>query len=101
MAFLSRSTRAVTLDPSSVNAREILAAATINAAKALKLDHELGSIKNGKSASLIIVDFNGANLRFSVDLLASLVDRATSSDIRGVLIDGEVVYGTAAAPSPR
>lgn len=101
MAFLSRSTRAVTLDPSSVNAREILAAATINAAKALKLDHELGSIKNGKSASLIIVDFDGANLRFSVDPLASLVDRATSSDIRGVLIDGEVVYGTTATPSPR
>lgn len=95
LAFLSRSIRAVSEDPSSVDARRLLATVTIDAARALGLDEELGSIVQGKSASLVIVDFDSDNLRYSVDPLASLVDRATAGDIRGVLVDGRLVHGSA------
>jgi cytosine/adenosine deaminase-related metal-dependent hydrolase len=44
----------------NVAARDILAMATINGARALRLEHELGSLHPGVRADLIAVPFNGS-----------------------------------------
>lgn len=93
MDFIGRISQAVTHDPAVVDARTLLAAATIDAARVLQLDDELGSLAPGKSATLVALDLDSTNLVDSADPLASLVARAGAADIRAVLVDGRVVHG--------
>lgn len=94
MDFIGRISQAVTHDPAVADARALLAAATIDAARVLQLDDELGSLAAGKSATLVALDRDSTNLVDSADLLASLVTRAGAADVRAVLVDGRVVHGT-------
>lgn len=91
--FLSRVTRAVTHDPGIVDARALVAAATIEGARILGLEDDLGSLVEGKEASLVILDAQSLNLVDSTDIVASLVERASAADIQGVLVRGELAYG--------
>ena len=47
--------KAVSGDPCALNAHAALRMATINGAKALGWDHEIGSLESGKSADIIVV----------------------------------------------
>jgi len=71
--------------------KEILKMATINGARALKIDDETGSIKEGKSADLTVIDLN-RNLKNTKDLLAALTHRAGAEDVSSVLIGGKIVF---------
>lgn len=97
LEFMSRSVRSSSGDPACVDAQALLAAVTINAARLLKLDDELGSLSIGKSASMLVVDMESDNLAGSVNPIASIVDRASSTDLKAVLIDGKVVRGNLGA----
>ena len=94
MDFLGRVTQAVTHDPAVVDARAMLAAATIDAARVLQLDDQLGSITPGKAATMVAFDLDSTNLVDSVDPFTSLVTRASAADIRAVLVDGRTVHGS-------
>ena len=91
--FLGRSVRSVAADPAVVEARTLLRSLTIDGARTLGLDDELGSIVVGKSASMVVFDMTSNNLVFSLDPIASLIERATSADIRAVVVDGQIVHG--------
>lgn len=93
LEFMSRSLRSVAGDPAVISARRLLSAVTIDAARILKLDHMLGSLSIGKSASLLVVDMESDNLVGSVAPIASIVDRASPTDLRAVLVDGKLAYG--------
>jgi cytosine/adenosine deaminase-related metal-dependent hydrolase len=93
MDFLGRVTRALTHD-TAIDARALLAAGTIDAARLLELDDELGSISEGKSATMVAFDFTSGNLSGSADPIASLVERASSNDIQAVIVDGALVHGS-------
>ncbi len=92
LAFMSRSIRSIAGDPAIVDPRTLLASVTINAARMLKLDDRLGSISPGKAASMLAVDVESDNLVDSVNLIASIVDRASPTDLRAVIIDGKLAY---------
>ena len=94
MDFLGRALRVITRDPAVLTARQILSSTTIDAARVLQLDDELGSITAGKSASLVVFDLDSLNLGATVDPIASLVQRASANDIRAVLIDGVIAHGS-------
>jgi len=70
--------------------------ATINNAKALGIENEVGSIEVGKRADLILVDLNQPHLTPLVDkpksnLLSHLVYAAGGRDVDTTIVDGRVV----------
>ena len=76
-----------------LTAETALEMATINGARALNLDAELGSIEAGKRADMVIhtTDRPEAHPRFS-DPVDNLVYYAQSSTIDTVLVDGEAIF---------
>ncbi len=64
---------------------------TINGAKALGLDNEIGSIEVGKKADIIILDFKKPHLAPLHHYPSHLVYSAFGSDIDTVIIDGNIV----------
>ncbi len=66
--------------------------ATINGAKTLRIEKEFGSIEEGKRANLVFIKTNTNRLRFSKNILASIILRSESSDVELVLIDGKTAF---------
>jgi 5-methylthioadenosine/S-adenosylhomocysteine deaminase len=78
--------------PTAMSAMQVLEMATLNGAKALGLEKEIGSIEVGKKADLIIVERNGAHATPSGDdAVAALVYAGQSRDVRDVIVDGHVL----------
>src|SRR5215469_4283318 len=83
--------KAVTLDPLIVPAETVLELATINGARALGLEHEIGSLEAGKKADLVVVDLNRLHTAPSINPVSTLVYAATGGDVDMVVVDGQVV----------
>jgi 5-methylthioadenosine/S-adenosylhomocysteine deaminase len=88
--------KAVTHNPVVVPAREALAMATIQGAKALHLDQLIGSIEPGKRADLAILEATSLHTvphfdTTGLNLYSQLVYSSKSDDVRHVLINGRVV----------
>ena len=66
--------------------------ATINAAKALGLEKEIGSLEAGKRADIAIFDLRKPYVGVLHRPLSSFVCAGKGSDARAVLVDGRVVY---------
>jgi cytosine/adenosine deaminase-related metal-dependent hydrolase len=74
-----------------VNPREILKMATVNGGKILK--KEIGEIGTGKFADGIFIDKHSLDLEPMHNVHASIVHRASESNIRAVMIGGKIVHG--------
>src|SRR5256886_11637427 len=77
--------------PEVLPAARVLRMATIDGARALGLDQEIGSIETGKRADVIVVDLNRIHSSPARDVVSTLVYSAGASDVRNVIIDGRVV----------
>jgi len=82
--------KTATGDPMVLPSFETLRLATYNGAQVLGLDN-LGLIKTGMKADLILVNFHKPHLYPRHDLLAHLVYAAQSADVDTVIINGEIV----------
>ena len=69
----------------------VLDMATINGAKALNMEKEIGSIEKGKKADIIILDFNKPHLTPTHNIVSHLVYSAKGSDTDTVIINGKIV----------
>jgi len=78
-------------NPLLMPAYEVLKMATINGAKSLNLEDEIGSIEVGKRANLTIFDFKSMNNFPINNHIANIIYNANSNDIGIVIIDGEIV----------
>ena len=94
LSYLSRMVRISAIAGQSVNAIDMLRSATISGAHALGIDDTLGSLRQGKSASMVLFDMQNDNLCYSLNPVASVVHRATRADIQAVIIDGVVASGS-------
>lgn len=65
--------------------RQVFKLCTLNGAKMLGLDEELGSIKNGKKAKLMVLNKKSNNMQGIRNPLSSLVRRARPDDIIGII----------------
>ncbi len=78
--------------PTAISAMQVLEMATLNGARALGLQNEVGSIEVGKRADLIVVDRGGAHSTpSSSDVVSALVYSGKSADVRDVIVDGRVL----------
>ncbi len=78
-----------------ISPKEVLQMVTINAARTVKIDGEVGSLKEGKEATFMALNFGDRNLRFSRDHVVSIVHRARRRNVDKVYIKGEVTYDRA------
>ncbi len=77
--------------PEALPAARVLRMATIDGARALGLDQEIGSIEAGKRADVIVVDLNQLHSSPAPDVVSALVYSAQAADVRTTLIDGRLV----------
>lgn len=77
--------------PADVHAGQIVRAATIDGARAIGIDHLVGSITVGKRADLIAIDLTALHLTPIHDLAALLVFSAGRSDVIDAWVDGNEV----------
>jgi len=80
------------LDPTRMPAERTIEMATINAAQALGLAHEIGSLEPGKRADIAIFDLDKPYVGVLHRPLSSFIFAGKGSDARAVLVDGEIVY---------
>lgn len=77
--------------PEMLPAMRVLKMATIDGARALGLESEVGSLEIGKRADLIVVDLNQTHSTPMSNIVSSLVYSAQPSDVRTTIVDGEIV----------
>ena len=75
-------------DRSAFPAKEIVRLATAGGARALGLEHEVGSLEVGKKADLILVETQSVNMFPIYDAYAALVYSANATNVRDVWVDG-------------
>ena len=79
------------LDSTCIKAYDILKMATIEGAKILGLDNEIGTIEEGKKADIILININKSHLYPINDICSNLVYSATGQDVDTVIIDGKII----------
>jgi 5-methylthioadenosine/S-adenosylhomocysteine deaminase len=79
------------LDPLALGAKAVAEMATIEGAKALHMEKEIGSLEAGKKADLIIIDLDEPNAVPMYDVYAQLAYAIKASDVETVVIGGKVV----------
>jgi cytosine/adenosine deaminase-related metal-dependent hydrolase len=87
-------------DATAVTAEQVLTMATINGAKALGLEKEIGSLEVGKKADFVVLDPSGLHcvpfdpqqvLEGGIDPVTTVVFSCSGADVDKVVVDGEVL----------
>ena len=76
------------LDPTVLPASTILRMATMGSARALGIDHLVGSIEPGKRADLVRLDPLSPSLAPNYDSVSTIVYAASRADVLDVWVDG-------------
>ncbi len=79
------------MDPLALNAKAVVEMATIEGARALHMEKEIGSLEAGKKADFIIISLDEPNAVPMYDLYAQLAYALKGSDVKTVVIGGRVV----------
>jgi 5-methylthioadenosine/S-adenosylhomocysteine deaminase len=91
MGTAARLHKVSTLDPTVMDAAGVLRMATIDAARALGIDHLTGSLEPGKAADIIIIDTAKPHLTPMYHPDSHLVYAARGSDVATTIINGRIV----------
>jgi len=79
----------VTNDPTALSAEEVFRMATINGAKAFRID--AGEIKEGKLADLLLIDLKTPEMVPCHNLISNLVYSANGSVVNTTICDGKIL----------
>ena len=85
--------KAISYDPTLVPAETVLEMATINGAKALGLEKEIGSLEVGKKADFAAIDMRKVSLQPWYSPVSAVVYSATGGDVSLVVVNGKVIVG--------
>lgn len=92
MKFTALQHKVHTLDPFSISAEKVLEMATIDGARALGLDGQVGSLEAGKKADIVIFDPKRSPKSVPMhNPVSTLVYSSSISNITGVLVDGRPI----------
>lgn len=78
-------------DRSLFPASQIVEMATIGGARALNLEHKIGSIEIGKRADVVIFETESVNMQPIYDYYSVLVYSANPSNVQTVIVDGKIL----------
>jgi 5-methylthioadenosine/S-adenosylhomocysteine deaminase len=79
------------LDPLALNAKAVVEMATIEGARALHMEKEIGSLEAGKKADFILISLDEPHAVPMYDIYAQLAYALKGSDVETVFIGGRVV----------
>ncbi len=79
------------MDPRALGAKSVVEMATIDGAKALHMEKEIGSLEIGKKADIILISLDEPNAVPVYDIYAQLAYALKGSDVETVIIGGRVV----------
>lgn len=79
--------------PTAMDARHVFRMATIDGARAVGMEKEIGSLEAGKKADLAILNLNQfhSSPSFDVDPVSRIVYSALSTDVETTIINGRIV----------
>jgi len=83
--------KGITENPENLPAYEVLKMATINGAKALGLEKDIGSIEEGKLADIIIIDLDDVKLKPVNDLISEIVYNVKGNNVITTIINGKIL----------
>jgi len=79
------------MDPLALNAKAAVEMATIDGARALHMEREIGSLEAAKKADLILISLDEPNAVPMFDVYAQIAYSLKASDVETVVIGGRVV----------
>lgn len=77
--------------PELMKAEKVFQLATLNGAKSLHQERDIGSIRVGKLADLVIIDLSGPNSMPIFDPHNHIAFSAKSNDVRDVFVGGKII----------
>jgi len=79
------------MDPLALNAKSVVEMATIDGARALHMEKEIGSLEAGKKADLVLISLNEPNAVPMYEIYAQIAYSLKGSDVETVIIGGRIV----------
>ncbi len=79
------------MSPLALNALAVVEMATIDGARALHMEKEIGSLEKGKKADVILISLDEPNAVPMYDVYAQIAYSLKASDVETVMIGGQVV----------
>ena len=89
MDFAGKLAKSTSMDPTVLPARQIVAAATRNGAKALGMEARIGSLEAGKQADIIAIDTRRPHMQPFEDPFSAIVYSTDDADVTDVWVDGK------------
>ena len=83
--------KAQTLDPTVLNAQTAVKMATIDGARVLGLEDQIGSLEPGKKADIIVIDTRRPHLTPMYNVYSHLVYAVSGNDVVTAIVNGQVV----------
>jgi len=87
-AFLAKVS---TLRAGSLVGKDVLEMATIEGARAVFMENEIGSLEPGKKADVILIDLRKPHLQPVCNVINTIVYVASACDVNTVIIDGKII----------
>jgi 5-methylthioadenosine/S-adenosylhomocysteine deaminase len=79
------------VDPRALGAKGALEMATIEGARALHMENEIGSLEAGKKADFVVLSLNAPNAVPMYDVYSQIVYALKGSDVEIVVVGGKVL----------
>ncbi len=79
------------MDPRALNAKDVVEMATIDGARALHMEKEIGSLETGKKADVVLISLDEPNAVPMYDIYSQIAYSLKGSDVETVIIGGRVV----------
>ena len=91
MKFAGLLQKGIKEDAVLLPAYEVLKMTTINGAKALDMEKEIGSIEVGKKADMIILNLDNTVLQPINDIFSDIVYNAKGNNVETTIVDGKIL----------
>lgn len=91
MKFTALLQKGINENPKQMPAYEVIKMATINGARALNRENELGSIKEGKKADLIIINIETPIIQPINDIFSAIVYNVKGYNVETTIVNGKIL----------